>query len=72
MKPGVKTTEFWLTLVAAVLGVLVAGGFLTPEESAQAQSVVEALIEQLAGVVIAVGPIVAYIRARAEVKAAGK
>ena len=30
VKPGWKTTEFWLSVVAMLLGVLVSSGVLTP------------------------------------------
>ena len=33
MKDGKKTTEFYVSLFGAVLGVVVAAGFLTPEQS---------------------------------------
>ena len=33
MKPGWKTTEFWLSLIAAVVGVLAANGNLDPSSS---------------------------------------
>jgi hypothetical protein len=34
MKPGYKTTEFWVSIVIAVSGVLVAMGVITPEQQA--------------------------------------
>lgn len=33
-KPGIKTTEFWLSLAAAVVGVLAASGGLDPASPA--------------------------------------
>ncbi len=38
MKSGVKTTEFWITLVLVVLGAVLAAGLL-PEDSAAARIV---------------------------------
>lgn len=31
MKPGYKTTEFWLTVAAQVVGLLAASGALAPD-----------------------------------------
>lgn len=33
MKPGVKTTEFWMTMIIQVLGILVMTGTVSPEQS---------------------------------------
>jgi len=33
MKPGIKTSEFWLTLFAQVLGALLASGVIAPESN---------------------------------------
>lgn len=30
-KPGIKTTEFWLSSVAAICGVLMTGGFFADD-----------------------------------------
>jgi len=62
MKPGYKTTEFWLALVNAVLMVLMATGVITDTDGEQ--------IEGLAGQLIAaVLPIALYVWGRAKVKA---
>lgn len=34
MKPGYKTTEFWLSLAATILGALMAGGVLSDDSTA--------------------------------------
>lgn len=34
MKPGYKTTEFWMTLVVQVLAILVTLGVVTPDQQA--------------------------------------
>jgi len=34
VKPGYKTTEFWLSLAAVLIGAFVAGGFLPAEHLA--------------------------------------
>lgn len=33
MKQGYKTTEFWVTLVSQVVGILLLTGVVTPEQS---------------------------------------
>ena len=33
MKEGKKTTEFYITLLGSILGVIVALGYLTPEQA---------------------------------------
>jgi len=35
MKPGWKTTEFWVTMATSVLGLLALTGTLTPEKSSE-------------------------------------
>jgi len=34
IKPGYKTTEFWLTVVATTIGLLMASGAITPGSGA--------------------------------------
>lgn len=69
MKPGYKTTEFWLTVFAQVSGLVVLFGVL---DSKQADTLVEAvtrLIEAVAGLLVAVAPLVTYIKERSNLKA---
>ena len=48
MKPGFKTTEFWMSAIAVVLGALVASGAFTLEgTSAQVVGLVEAALVAL-------------------------
>lgn len=69
VKPGYKTTEFWVTaatnLVAALLALLVGRGVLVAEESSLVQDLALATIPLVAAVVNA-----AYIHSRGQVKAA--
>lgn len=65
-KPGIKTTEFWLTLIAQVASLAVALGFITPDISSQ----VGDIAAKLAGVVVAVTTLISYIKGRSTVKAA--
>jgi len=48
VKPGYKTTEFWLALFAQLLGLLVLIGKLTPEQ----QSALMAAAEKLAAAIV--------------------
>ena len=60
-KPGYKTTEFWLSLLATLLGFLLASGAMdtVPEES---------WIAKLIGGVVAVLASLGYSASRAKVK----
>ena len=62
MKPGYKTTEFWLTIANTALMALVAFGVVGQSDADETRGLVAPLIG-------AVVPIVAYIYARAKVKA---
>ena len=71
IKPGVLTTEFWLTAIvnlgAAVLLYLQVTGALTGEESEAVLQMVRALAALVVPVVLAVVN-VSYIRGRTRVK----
>lgn len=74
LKPGVKTSEFWMTLGLMALSTLAALGVLTPDQAETAQegaSEISALIPQLAAALLKiVGPIQAifYAQKRAGLK----
>jgi len=72
MKPGFKTSEFWLTVLAGVFGVVVLFGALTGSEADSIVAAVELLIKSVTGLVVALAPLIAYIKGRAEVKQAGE
>lgn len=59
-KPGYKTTEFWLTTVCSLVGILYASGAVSPEGS----DGVSKVIALVASVLAAMG----YTVARAKVK----
>jgi hypothetical protein len=61
-KPGYKTTEFWLSLVATLLGFLLASGAMdtVPQDS---------WIAKVIGGVVAVLATLGYSASRAKVKA---
>ena len=71
VKPGIKTTEFWITavvnIVSAVLAIMAARGLVAQEES-------ELWVVLAQAIAVAVAPIVmaittnGYVQARARVK----
>lgn len=70
MKSGVKTSEFWLTLVAQVLPVLTISGVLTAEEvETLNQAIIEA-VKVIGALIVALVPIWRYIESRTKVKTA--
>lgn len=66
MKSGIKTTEFWASLAASVLGILTTLGVFTP---AQAGELAQGAAS-IAGAVITAGPIVGYALSRGKAKSA--
>ncbi len=60
VKPGWKTTEFWISIITAICGVGVLSGYVTPSESNQ-------MVNALGGVAGLV-PTVVYIFSRGKAK----
>ncbi len=75
MKPGIKTTEFWLTLLATVGGVILAVVQATrPEQVNEAQTAWEGLTRLAEVVLPLLLPLVLgnqYVTARAALKIHG-
>ena len=70
-KPGYLTTEFWLVMVAALLSVAVAGGYLAPEQSSQIGDAVAQAINAISNLVSVLTPlisIVVYVWSRTKIK----
>jgi len=67
MKPGYKTTEFWLTLVTNAVGIAVLMGAVSPE----AQEPLVQAAGQLAGGVIAAVSALGYALSRGKAKQNG-
>jgi len=61
MTPGYKTTEFWLSTLAILLGAVMSSGIFTDETS---------LAARIVGGVLAALATLGYTAARAKVKAA--
>lgn len=65
-KPGIRTTEFWTTLLSMVAGIMTMLGVFTPTESSQ----MVAGLSQIVGGVFVVVPVVGYVLSRGKVKSA--
>ena len=48
-KPGYKTTEFWVTVVCQILGILALAGVISPEQN----TVLADGVTQIVGAVVA-------------------
>lgn len=68
MKPGYKTTEFWLTLLAQVLPVLVITGLLTGEEVETLNQAIVEVSKSIGALLVALVPLWKYIESRTRVK----
>jgi len=64
LKPGVQTSEFWLTLLTSAVGILVATGYLTPT---QASDLVHAVLAIVGGATVVVTTAV-YLYGRFKLK----
>jgi hypothetical protein len=67
MKPGIGTTEFWVTLIATLMGLGMSSGLLP---STFPQGNVSSATEHIAGAVVAIVAIVKYLHSRTEIKKA--
>jgi hypothetical protein len=67
MKPGIGTTEFWVTLIATLMGLGMSSG-LVPSTFPQGD--VSSATEHIAGAVVAIVAIVKYLTSRTEIKKA--
>ncbi len=70
MKPGYKTTEFWLAAAAQLIPLLVLFGVLTGEEAATLDNSLGEAVATVGALVVAVSPVWKYIESRANMKAA--
>ena len=67
-KPGWQTSEFWLTLAAQVIPVLVLLGVLTPDQSSGVNDAVANVIKDAFALLASVIPVAVYVWGRAKVK----
>lgn len=64
MKSGLKTSEFYVTLVSTVVSLLVMAGVVEPSYQNQLTD----LVVQAVGGIVALGSVIAYILSRTEIK----
>lgn len=64
MKPGYKTTEFWITILAQVIGILTTIGAFTPDQA----DVLAQAVTQIAGIVVMVAGAFGYSLSRGMAK----
>jgi hypothetical protein len=69
MKPGVKTSEFWVALAVSVVGVLLALGVLTPDQAEVVEGELTRTINSIFDALLIAAPQVAYIWSRGKAKA---
>lgn len=70
-KPGIKTSEFWLTLAAQVVPLLVIFGVISQAEAHTLAEAVGQLIVAVAATGAAAAPVWKYIDSRTKVKTGG-
>jgi hypothetical protein len=64
VKPGYKTTEFWMSIGTTIAGILVILGWITPEMQQQLPEI----IGKASGGIIALVSLISYIWSRTSVK----
>lgn len=68
VKPGYKTTEFWVSIATAITGILITLGVIGQEEA----NILVKGIEQIVGGILTVVPVAAYAISRGRAKSAVK
>ena len=68
MKPGYKTTEFWVTMATNIAGVLVALGVISPQSSSP---LVEAVGKVAGGIILGLSTL-GYGLSRGKAKGGGR
>lgn len=66
MTPGYKTSEFWITVVVAILGWVMASGYICTDHD----NTVQAIACKVIGGLLAIASVTGYNAARAKIKAA--
>jgi NhaP-type Na+/H+ or K+/H+ antiporter len=64
MKTGLKTSEFYVTLVSMLVSLLVMTGVLEPDKASE----ISELIVQAIGGIVALGTVIGYLLSRTELK----
>lgn len=68
IKPGWKTTEFWLTILASGIAFLVATGVISPDNSEAITAQGTEIVNSAYALIAAVLPIVGYTASRSYAK----
>lgn len=71
MKSGIKTSEAWVTIGAAIISILVASGVLTPDDAVNFDSALAESIQALEKLIGVAGPLFAagvYTWSRTKIK----
>lgn len=70
VKKGFHTSEFWISLFASILAVVVVTGHITPEAQSELVEMTTRIVEGVFAVITGVTSIVTYVRSRVLVKKA--
>ena len=68
MKPGWQTTEFWMSIVFALIGLLASIGVIGPADRPGIEGAAQTIIQNVAGLVSAILIIWRYISSRQQLK----
>lgn len=68
MRPGIRTTEFWLTLGHLLVTLLVTGGVVAVSDTSKLEGALTDLVTAVFGIVTAGGVIIHYVRERSRLK----
>jgi hypothetical protein len=68
MKPGKNTTEFYLTLLSKILGIVVLFDVISAEQANQLFEAIQLAVEAIIGLALVVIPLIEYIKNRTELK----
>jgi hypothetical protein len=69
MKPGYKTTEFWIALVSQGLALLMIAGLITPADKTTLESALANAVTAVATIISSVWVVLRYIESRHALKA---
>ena len=72
MKPGYKTSEFYVTIFTALGSIAVAFGVLSQAEASELAAAVGQVAAAVIALIGAVLPVVAYVKGRASVKSSAE
>jgi len=72
MKPGYKTTEFYVAVVSGLGMIAIAFGILSKADLDNLTQALTGVVGAVGALLIAIKPIVAYIESRADVKASAE